>query len=80
MHTVMMRAGYDAHAAGLGFEPRMFQETTNELRGIIRADIQVNKAVGGMTEQLVEEILVLREEGHPCKPMQHGDDVLILRT
>jgi len=80
MDAVMMHPGDHAHAFGRAVESPVSQKAPHETRAIVRPHVQEHETVGSMTEGCLEEILILREEGHPSLPMQQDKDLRILRS
>ena len=56
LDAIVMYASQDAHTLRLCVEAGMFEETTREIRGVIRAHIQPHNAISRVTKSGVKEI------------------------
>jgi len=77
MNAYAESTGHGSNAFDLSVEMRMTQETPEIECGFARLYIQPYQAVKPVTQPVLEEILILREEGHAPQSMEQWYDVLI---
>lgn len=78
MQALRTHPNHRPHAGRLCAELGVAQQSSQVVGGVVHADIQPDKAICGVAEFRLEEILIHREQRRASLPVQQADDVHVL--